>query len=299
MSIEVNKLEKSYGNHKVLKGIDFKLNPGEITGFIGPNGAGKTTTMKIITGLLRPDKGQVKILGKDVLLNPQETKKHIGYLPENNPLYQDMYVREYLTYISKIYCPRKDSRENVDNIISKTGLWPEQHKKIEALSKGYKQRVGLAQALIHNPEVLILDEPTTGLDPNQLEEIRSLIRELGKDKTVILSTHIMQEVEAICDRIVIINKGEITADEDSKRLITETGRYEISFEFTKDVEERYIQQLEGILELKRIKATRYVASCSKDIRKDIFRFAVEHKHQLIELRLIDNNLESVFKKLTR
>jgi len=301
MSIEVKNVVKSYGKHKALNGVSFTLNPGEITGFIGPNGAGKTTTMKIITGLLKPDSGSVTVFGNDVIEKPLETKKHIGYLPENNPLYSEMYVKEYLAYVSRIYCPLKDTSENVNNIIIKTGLSKEQYKKIEALSKGYKQRVGLAQALIHDPEILILDEPTTGLDPNQLDEIRGLIKDLGKNKTVILSTHIMQEVEAICDRIIIINNGEITANEQSQDLIKHSGKdkVDISIEFTEEIEKSSLMRIEGITEIKRLSATQYIVSCSKDIRKDIFRFAVNNDYQLIELRLIGKNLESIFRELTK
>lgn len=301
MSIELNNIIKSYGKQKALNGISFTVNPGEITGFIGPNGAGKTTTMKIITGLLNADSGTVNVLGNDVTEKAIETKKHIGYLPENNPLYADMYVREYLAYVSRIYCPGKDTERNVSEIIKRTGLSKEQHKKIEELSKGYKQRVGLAQALIHDPEILILDEPTTGLDPNQLDEIRTLIKELGKDKTVILSTHIMQEVEAICDRIIIINNGEITADEQSQDLIKNSGKncINISVEFTEDIDDKKLKEIEGVKSVKKLAATHYRVSCHKDIRKEIFDFAVNNNHHLIELRIIDNNLESVFKQLTK
>lgn len=301
MSIEINNIIKSYGKQKALNGVSFTLNPGEITGFIGPNGAGKTTTMKIITGLLNADSGNIKVLGHDISQKSIQTKKHIGYLPENNPLYTDMYVKEYLAYVSKIYCPAKDTSKNVNDIIERTGLKKEQHKKIEELSKGYKQRVGLAQALIHDPEILILDEPTTGLDPNQLDEIRTLIKELGKDKTVILSTHIMQEVEAICDRIIIINKGEITADEQSKDLIKNSSKnyLDISVEFIENIDEKKLKEIEGIKDIKKLTATHYRVSCHKDIRKELFDFAVKNNHHLIELRIIDNNLESVFKQLTK
>lgn len=301
MSIEVNNVVKSYGKQKALKNVSFTLNPGEITGFIGPNGAGKTTTMKIITGLLTPDSGSVSILGTNVKENPLLTKKHIGYLPENNPLYTDMYVREYLAYISKIYCSGKDTSKNVSEIIERTGLSKEQHKKIEELSKGYKQRVGLAQALIHDPEILILDEPTTGLDPNQLEEIRGLIKDLGRDKTVVLSTHIMQEVEAICDRIIIINNGEITANEESQNLIKQSGSesLEISVEFTEEINLSILKTIKGIKATRKLTPTRYILSCTEDIRKDIFTFAVENNHQLIEIRILDKNLESIFRELTK
>lgn len=301
MSIELNNVVKSYGKQKALKGISFSLKQGEITGFIGPNGAGKTTTMKIITGLLEADSGSIEVLGKDIYSNPLEVKRHIGYLPEHNPLYTDMYVREYLSYVSRIYCPGKNTTSNVANIIERTGLGGEQHKKIEELSKGYRQRVGLAQALIHDPEILILDEPTTGLDPNQLDEIRNLIKDLGKDKTVILSTHIMQEVEAICDRIIIINKGEISADEQSEKLIENSteGKLDISLEFIEDIDGKDLLAIEGVKEVKKIKATHYILSCHGDIRKDLFQYAVSNNKTLIELKIVDTKLENVFKKLTK
>lgn len=301
MSIELENVVKSYGKQKALKGINFSLKQGEITGFIGPNGAGKTTTMKIITGLLKADSGNIKVLGKDIYKNPLEVKRNIGYLPENNPLYTDMYVREYLSYVSKIYCPSKDTAKNVDNIIERTGLKKEQHKKIEELSKGYKQRVGLAQALIHDPEILILDEPTTGLDPNQLEEIRNLIKELGKDKTVILSTHIMQEVEAICDRIIIINKGEIKADEQSGILMHKSseGLLDISLEFIEEVDENDLLSIDRVENIQKIKATQYLLSCHGDIRKDLFQYAVSNNKTLIELKIVDAKLENIFKNLTK
>ncbi len=301
MSIELNNIVKQYGKQKALNGISFSLKQGEIIGFIGPNGAGKTTTMKIITGLLNADSGHIKILGEDIHRNATQIKKHIGYLPENNPLYTDMYVREYLSYISKIYCPCKETKRNVDNIIEKTGLSKEQYKKIEELSKGYKQRVGLAQALIHNPQILILDEPTTGLDPNQLEEIRGLIKELGKNKTVILSTHIMQEVEAICDRIIIIKNGEITADEQSSNLIKNSpeGFTNISIEFVEATSEKEILSINGVEYIQKTNVNSYILKCSRDIRKDLFKYAVSKNKTLIELKITNVKLESIFKELTK
>jgi len=213
MSIRLDNIDKKYGKQLALDGVSFKIDKGEIVGFIGPNGAGKSTTMKIITGYLPPTSGEIFINGQNSLEHSLEIRGIIGYLPESNPLYSEMYVREYLKYISGIYGLQKQAKLLVEEIIDHTGLAPESHKQIKALSKGYRQRVGLAQALIHNPEILILDEPTTGLDPNQIIEIRNLISELGKKKTVMLSTHILQEVEAICDRVIIINKGKIVADE--------------------------------------------------------------------------------------
>lgn len=213
MSIILNNISKNYGSQLALDDLSFEVNKGEILGFIGPNGAGKSTTMKIITGYIPPSKGEVFINGMDAVEQSLEIRKIIGYLPESNPLYTDMYVKEYLRYIAGIYGLRKKAGKMVRDIIEQTGLSSESHKQIKALSKGYRQRVGLAQALIHDPEILILDEPTSGLDPNQIVEIRNLISELGKEKTVMLSTHIMQEVEAICDRAIIINKGRMVADE--------------------------------------------------------------------------------------
>jgi len=213
MSIKIQNLTKVYGQQKALNNIGFEISKGEIVGFLGPNGAGKSTTMKILSGYLKPTGGTATLNGVDVDTESKEIKKHIGYLPEHNPLYLDMYVEEFLNFVGSLYGFSKSQlKERTEEIIKKVGLGPEKHKKIAQLSKGYRQRVGLAQALIHNPDVLILDEPTTGLDPNQLVEIRELIKQVGKDKTVILSTHIMQEVEAICDRVIIINHGEIVAD---------------------------------------------------------------------------------------
>ena len=211
MSIELTDIRKSYGRQVVLPGLSFTVGTGEIVGFLGPNGAGKSTTMKIITGFLKPDSGSVKVCGIDVTAEPIEAKRHIGYLPEHNPLYTDMYVKEYLDFTADVYSlPSK--RERIDEVICLTGLQNEYKKTIGSLSKGYRQRVGLAAAIIHNPDVLILDEPTTGLDPNQILEIRELIQNFGKERTVLLSTHIMQEVEAVCQRFVILKKGEIVAD---------------------------------------------------------------------------------------
>ncbi|OIQ34937.1 MAG: multidrug ABC transporter ATP-binding protein [Bacteroidetes bacterium MedPE-SWsnd-G1] len=209
MSISLQNISKNYGSQKALDNINFSIEKGQIVGFLGPNGAGKSTTMKIINGYLNPDAGEVQVNNVSVAENPMSTKAMIGYLPEHNPLYLDMYIKEYLLFCAKVH---KVSKASVKIIIDKVGLKPEISKRIKELSKGYRQRVGLAAAMLHNPEVLILDEPTTGLDPNQLVEIRNLIKEVGKDKTVLFSTHIMQEVEAICDRVIILNKGKIVAD---------------------------------------------------------------------------------------
>ncbi|RZK57337.1 MAG: ATP-binding cassette domain-containing protein [Pedobacter sp.] len=217
MSVKVKALAKHYGDQKAVNQITFEANPGKILGFLGPNGAGKSTTMKMLTGYLAPTSGEAEICGKNILTQPLEVKRLIGYLPENTPLYNDMYIKEFLSFVGETY-GLKDLKQRVEDVVKQVGLTPEQHKKIGMLSKGYKQRVGLAQAIIHNPEVLILDEPTSGLDPNQLTDIRALIKTLGINKTVIISTHIMQEVEALCDEIIIINKGEIVANNTIAKL---------------------------------------------------------------------------------
>ncbi|MCQ2960620.1 MAG: ATP-binding cassette domain-containing protein [Bacteroidales bacterium] len=232
MSISVHNLIKNYGEQRAVDEISFEIPSGEIVGFIGPNGAGKSTTMKIITGFLSEFEGEVLVNGKDVRSNPIEVKKMIGYLPEHNPLYQEMFVREYLLFVARMYGLNDNLQSAVDEIIERVGLSKEQHKKISMLSKGYRQRVGLASVLIHNPEVLILDEPTTGLDPNQLVEIRNLIEAEGKSKTVMLSTHIMQEVEAICDRVIIINNGKIVANDTAENVKRDKSLEEVFHELT-------------------------------------------------------------------
>lgn len=234
MSISVKNLVKTYGTQRAVDGISFEIPSGEIVGFIGPNGAGKSTTMKVITGFLSDFEGEVLVNGKDVRSNPLEVKKMIGYLPEHNPLYPEMYVREYLMFIAKMYGLNNNAEQAVNDVIESVGLTKEQHKKISMLSKGYRQRVGLASVLVHNPEVLILDEPTTGLDPNQLIEIRSLIEKQGKSKTVMLSTHIMQEVEAICDRVIIINNGQIVANDTAENVKQNKSLEQVFHELTQN-----------------------------------------------------------------
>ncbi|MBO7125163.1 MAG: ATP-binding cassette domain-containing protein [Bacteroidales bacterium] len=233
MSISVKKIVKTYGTQRAVDGISFEIPSGEIVGFIGPNGAGKSTTMKIITGFLSDFEGEVLVNGIDVRQNPIEVKKIIGYLPEHNPLYLEMYVKEYLVFVAKIYGLNKNTEGIVNDIIKRVGLEKEVHKKISMLSKGYRQRVGLAAVLVHDPKVLILDEPTTGLDPNQLIEIRSLIEAEGKSKTIMLSTHIMQEVEAICDRVIIINNGRIVANDTAENIKKDRSLEDVFHELTK------------------------------------------------------------------
>lgn len=299
MSVEIKNITKSYGRQKAVNNISLSLKAGEITGFLGPNGAGKSTTMKIITGLVDPDCGDILVMGKNIRNETLEARKHIGYLPENNPLYCDMYVKEYLEYVARIYMTRKDVKINVENAIKITGLAKEQHKKIEQLSKGYKQRVGLAQALIHKPDVLILDEPTTGLDPNQIVEIRDLIREVGKERTVMLSTHIMQEVEALCDRVIIINEGEIISDDNVTNIVNNSSILSITAHFTTSIDTHKLEKLEFINNVDKCENNRFVINATKDIREKIFHFAVANNYTLIELNLLHENLESVFKKLTK
>ena len=255
MSIKVTNIEKIYGDQKALSNVCFEIKKGEIVGFLGPNGAGKSTMMKILTGYIPQTSGYAKICGIDPGENPLEAKRKIGYLPEHNPLYMDMFVVEYLEFIADIY---KVDKTNIDPLLKKIGLNNEKHKKIGSLSKGYKQRVGLAQALIHNPEVLILDEPTTGLDPNQLVEIRALIKEIGKEKTVMLSTHIMQEVEAICDRIIIINKGNIVANKSIHSLQKNKGnRAIVTVEFGDNVPSKELEHLDNALKVVELSSKKF------------------------------------------
>jgi len=299
MSVEIKNITKSFGTQKAVNNLSISFKAGEITGFLGPNGAGKSTTMKIITGLIAPDCGNVSVMGKDIKRETLEARKHIGYLPENNPLYTDMYVREYLEYVARIYMPRKEVKASVENSIHITGLAKEQHKKIQQLSKGYKQRVGLAQALLHDPDVLILDEPTTGLDPNQIGEIRDLIRKVGKNKTVMLSTHIMQEVEALCDRVVIINDGKIISDDKVSNIVNNSSDINISIHFTSQIDINKLQNLEFINNVNNCGNNEFIITAQKDIREDLFKFAVNHNYILTKLNLLHENLESIFKKLTK
>jgi len=303
MSIEVNGITKSYGSQLAVNHVSFSIQTGEVVGFIGPNGAGKSTTMKIITGTLPPDSGSVTINELPALENLKEIRRLIGYLPEHNPLYLEMYVREYLQYVAGLYLIHgKIARDRIARVIEMTGLSPEMHKKIGILSKGFRQRVGLAQALIHDPEILILDEPTSGLDPNQLAEIRNLIAGIGKEKTVLLSTHILQEVEAICDRVIIINKGEIVANELAETLMEKEDQrtQTILVELEGAVDEKIWEKLLFINHVKPIGEKKFLLATSemRDVRADIFNFAVNQGLTILSLSLKKKSLEEVFREIT-
>ena len=306
MSLQANNVTKIYGKQKALNNVSFEIKTGEVVGFLGPNGAGKSTMMKIMTGYIKQNSGEVTInrLNTNNNNNLKEIKNQIGYLPEHNPLYHDMYVIEYLNFIAKIYQINKKSlKKKVDEIIEITGLNIEQNKKIGALSKGYKQRTGLAAALIHDPEVLILDEPTTGLDPNQIIEIRKLITEVGKEKTVMLSTHIMQEVEAICNRVIIINKGEIAADapvSSIRKFLSEKDQ-SLILEFDKKININVLNTISGINKVGNIENNIYVVEYDnkKDVRPDIFHFAVENNLIILSMHKKEKSMEDVFRSLTK
>jgi len=303
MSIKVSQLTKTYGRQKALDQVSFEVNPGEILGFVGPNGAGKTTTMKILTGYIGATSGTAHVNGKNVERSSFEIRKEIGYLPEHNPLYPEMYVKEYLNYVAGLYGLDKTAGIRIDDIINQTGLEKEKKKTIGALSKGYRQRVGLAQAILHDPDVLILDEPTSGLDPNQIVEIRSLISSLGKEKTVMLSTHLMQEVEAICDRIIIIKQGEIVADDKVGEIRTnqEENKQTILVEFDKPMDQEALEQIEGVNKVKKIDGNNWlVESLSKeDIRQNIFNYAVQNNFIVLSMQKKEKSVEEVFQNLTK
>jgi len=297
MSIIVNQISKSYGNQKALDNVSFRIDKGEVVGFLGPNGAGKSTMMKILTTYLKASEGKAMINDHDIETNPLEVQRSIGYLPEHNPLYLDMYVKEYLEFNTSVY---KIDNERVDEVIDLTGLRPECHKKISQLSKGYRQRVGLANALLHDPKVLILDEPTTGLDPNQLMDIRQLIKNAGKEKTILLSTHIMQEVEAICDRVIIINKGHIVADKNLKEL-KEKQEQVIEVEFDFRVEEEALKNLKKVKTITNVHDFLYeiTFSVEKDMRSEVFDFAHDNGLKILKLNQKNASLESLFQELTK
>lgn len=297
MSIEVSNISKSYGAQKALDNVSFSVKNGEIVGFLGPNGAGKSTLMKILTTYITADDGQALVNGNDVAADAKLVQKSVGYLPEHNPLYLDLYVREYLEFNAGVY---NVGKARIDEVIELTGLTPEKHKKISQLSKGYRQRVGLATALLHDPEVLILDEPTTGLDPNQLVEIRRVIKNAGKDKTVFLSTHILQEVEAICDRVIIIDKGKIVTDKMLDKLITETEQT-IEVEFDAKPDEAVIAKMADIVSYKNISGNLWqlTFSSDNDKRPAVFDFATANNLKTLQMSQKSKNLESVFRDVTK
>ena len=299
MSIEVKNVTKIYEKQLALADVSFTIEPGHIVGFLGPNGAGKSTMMKIISCFIPQTSGEVKVCGYDVVEQSIEVKKQVGYLPEHNPLYVDMYVKEYLDFIGGIY-KIKNRKARINEMIEMVGLGIEQNKKIGALSKGYRQRVGLAQALIHDPKVLILDEPTTGLDPNQLEEIRMLIKNIGKEKTILLSTHIMQEVEAICDKTIIINKGIIVADDKTQDLQNQKSNHLVLLvEFDKDIDINLLKKIEGVNRVKQAQNNTWLFEIKEDIvRNNIFQFALQQKRIVLTMQKESQSLEAVFKKLT-
>ena len=296
MSIIVNSVSKSYKSQKVLNNISFSADKGQIIGFLGPNGAGKSTMMKVLTGFIKPDEGAIFVDGINVLKNPIAAQKVIGYLPEHNPLYAEMYVREYLQFQAAIY---KVSKSQIEDCIEKVGLTLEANKKIHQLSKGYQQRVGIAAAILHNPKVLILDEPTTGLDPNQIIEIRALIQELGKNKTVLFSTHIMQEVEAICDRVIIIKKGEILVDKQLEELQNSKQQI-IEVTFNTSFDEVIFQELSNLSSVKDISDNNWqlTFSSDEDMRSKIFDLAQEHNLKILSLTAQNKNLETLFREVT-
>jgi ABC-2 type transport system ATP-binding protein len=301
VSVIVERLSKIYGEQKAVDEISFKAEPGKILGFLGPNGAGKSTTMKIITCFIPASSGKVTVCGFDTNSDSLEVRKRIGYLPEHNPLYLDMYVKEYLAFVAGLH-DLKNPKERIQEMIALTGLEREQHKKIGQLSKGYRQRVGLAQAMIHNPDVLILDEPTSGLDPNQLSEIRKLIKQIGQQKTVILSTHIMQEVEAICDQVVIINKGKIVANDDTKNLQNHVaGEYVFRVEFDKFIDQNKMESIAGVKKANKVSDTIWLLSTSNEeaVRTAIFEFAVKNSLVMLSIQKEEEKLEDVFRRLTK
>ncbi len=298
MSIEVQNISKSYGAQKALDNISFSIKKGEIVGFLGPNGAGKSTLMKILTTFISADEWLALVNDFDVIINEKDVQLSIGYLPEHNPLYLDLYVREYLAFNAEIY---KIAKSRIEEVIQLTGLELECHKKIGQLSKGYRQRVGLATALLHNPAVLILDEPTTGLDPNQLVEIRNVIKNVGKDKTVFLSTHIMQEVEAICDRVIIIDKGKIVTDKKLDKLVSDEKEQIIEVEFNKAVDEIILMGIPNIKSYKNTSANIWMITfnTAEDMRPVVFDFAQANDLKTLQISLKSKNLEQIFREKTK
>lgn len=301
MSVKVNNLLKIYGAQRAVDGISFEAHRGEVLGFLGPNGAGKTTTMKIITGYLPQNEGVVEVCGFDVSNKPMEARARVGYLPEHNPLYRDMYVREYLGFTADLHKVANPSKR-VAEMVERTGLGSHRHKQIGELSKGYRQRVGLAQAMLHNPDVLILDEPTSGLDPNQIVEIRQLIKDLGKEKTVILSTHILGEVEAVCDRAIIINKGKLVADAPIQALKKQfSAQNTVIAEFVETVAAKLLVGIRNVAFVKNLNKNQwqFIGEGEADIRPEIFAFAVANRLTLLELRREEHSVENIFQQLTK
>lgn len=301
MSIKVENISKIYGEQKALNDVSFEIGSGEIVGFLGPNGAGKSTMMKILTCYIPQTSGKASVCGFDVTEESMEVRKNVGYLPEHNPLYLDMYVKEYLEFIGGLH-KISDKRNRVKEMVELTGLQIEQNKKIGALSKGYRQRVGIAQAMIHNPKVLIMDEPTTGLDPNQLEEIRGLIKNIGKEKTVMLSTHIMQEVEAVCNRVIIINHGEIVANDETAKLKSRQEELQtVQVEFDRETSKSSLKNISGVRDAKLISGNNWLIEslADTDIRKAIFDYAVKNNISILSLQKTESKLEDVFKSLTK
>lgn len=298
MSLQVKDLLKVYGTQKAVDEISFTVNKGEIVGFLGPNGAGKSTTMKVITGYLKPDSGKAFVSGVDVENNPIVTKQKIGYLPEANPLYYDMYVREYLRFIAGVH-KIKDEKKRINEVIELTGLTLESHKKAGQLSKGYKQRVGLAAALVHDPEVLILDEPTSGLDPNQIIEIRNVIKQQGQNKTVLFSSHILQEVQAICDRVIIINKGKIVADDNIQNL-QHADKNTVRVVFKEPLEAEWLQRLPSVITADKKDSFTWLLQTNNnnDTRRELMQLALQHNLNIVSLNDEGSNLEEIFKTLT-
>ncbi|MDQ6756849.1 MAG: gliding motility-associated ABC transporter ATP-binding subunit GldA [Bacteroidota bacterium] len=307
MSIQVSNLTKIYGQQKAINNISFKIDKAEIVGFLGPNGAGKSTTMKIITGFLEADNGNAFVSGLNVQSDKLETKKKIGYLPEGNPLYYEMYVREYLEFIANVHQIKK-IKNRIEKVITLTGLTVESKKKIGQLSKGYKQRVGLAAALIHDPEVLILDEPTSGLDPNQIVEIRDVIKNLGKNKTVLFSSHILQEVEAICDRVIIINKGNIVADDQLSNLqMANKNSHAVLVQFKESIESSLLKQISEVNKIEQLQTTnlptgqagyKLQTTNPESVRKQLLELSLQHNLNIVSLQSESHSLEEVFRNLT-
>jgi len=302
MSIEVEGLAKKYGDQWAVDHVSFDVPAGQVVGFLGPNGAGKSTTMKMLTGYISPTQGSAKVCGISVTDDSLSVRKQVGYLPESNPLYYDMYVKEHLRFVAGLYDLGKQTKSRVSEMIELTGLQLEQHKKIGALSKGYKQRVGMAQALMNNPKVLILDEPTSGLDPNQITEIRKLITNIGRERTVMLSTHIMQEVEAMCSRVLIINRGRLVADDSISNLQRQHGnKQSLQVKFKNGVDISHIKAIEGVIDVDDLGGYRYRIDAKTDLnlQEKLFNFAVETSNVLLEQKEVEQSLESVFKSLTR